>query len=73
MVGNTSEQLGRRLGGEQGQAGVDLIGIGPKNFAVEPGSQLNGEKRFADPGGAGNNDGSVIAQAGSQTGWPPAD
>lgn len=63
MVGDARPRGGVGLGGEDFQARIDLIGIRPKNFAVELKSQLDGESGFADPGGAGDEDGELTAQA----------
>lgn len=63
MVRDFRLKLRGGLGGEDGEAGVDLIRVAPNNFAADLEGQLGGEKGFADPGGAGDDDGEVIAQA----------
>lgn len=67
MMRGASQEVGAGLGGQDAEAGIDLIGIGTNNFAAEPASQFGGESAFADPGGAGNNDGCITAQAAART------
>ena len=57
VVGNLFPERLLRLAGEDDEARIDLIGIRTNNFAADLESQFGGEDCFADPGGAGNDDG----------------